>query len=411
MKKKYIIIIVVFALVLTSIISTMIVINKLAEKRQQKELQEQQERIKNALIKVELVEDLNIPFNTKIKVSDLITDINGEIIDDYYINTDTLGNKKIEFKYINEENIEIPYHYEINVIDNIPPTVWLNNNYSIYVGDTSSLEEEIMCGDNYDDNPTCRIIGTYDPHTIGSYKLIFEATDSSNNVTKKDFTLHVIKKTTSTKNPTYTYLNDVIAKHKKENTKIGIDVSRFQGDIDYDAVKRAGVEFAFIRVGGTTEIDGEYFVDSKFIDNIEGFNRVGIPVGIYFYSLARTKEAAIKDAHWVVEQIKDYKVELPIAYDWENWGFYNIFHNSFYTLSKNAQSFLDVMHDNGYEGLLYSSKNYLEKVWLDIGYPTWLAHYTNETNYEGDYTYWQLCSNGIVDGINGYVDIDVMYLD
>lgn len=413
MKKKYIIITIIILLIIGSSISSFFLIKHYNQLKEEKRIQQEyEEKLKNAIIKVELVDDLNVPFNTKIKVSDLINNINGEIIDDYYINTEELGKKEVSFKYINEENIEIPYTYEINIIDNIPPTIWLNSSYSIYVGDTSSLEEEIMCADNYDDYPTCQIIGDYDPYTIGSYKLTFEASDSSNNVTEKVFTLNVISKKPSTPSkPTYTYLDDIIKKYKTENTKIGIDVSRFQGDIDYDAVKAAGVEFAFIRVGGTTEIDGEYFVDKNFIDNIEGFNRVGIPVGIYYYSLAPSKETAIKDANWVVEQIKDYQVDLPIAYDWENWSFYNVFHNSFYTLSKNAQSFLDVIHDNGYEGLLYSSKNFLESVWFDIGYPTWLAHYTSETNYQGDYDYWQLCSNGIVDGIEGYVDIDIMYLD
>ena len=75
----------------------------------------------------------------------------------------------------------------------------------------------------------------------------------------------------------------------------------------------------------------------------------------------------------------------------------------------NAKSFLDTIKKAGYEGLLYSSKNYLENVWYDTGYDIWLAHYTNKTSYTGDYKYWQMCSNGRVDGINGNVDINIMY--
>ena len=71
---------------------------------------------------------------------------------------------------------------------------------------------------------------------------------------------------------------------------------------------------------------------------------------------------------------------------------------------------MDTITEAGYEGMLYSSKNYLEDIWLDTTYPVWLAHYTSQTNYEGDYTYWQICNNGRVDGINGYVDINIRYL-
>ena len=75
----------------------------------------------------------------------------------------------------------------------------------------------------------------------------------------------------------------------------------------------------------------------------------------------------------------------------------------------NAKAFLDTMKKVGYDGLLYSSANYLNKVWYDIDYPVWLAHYAWETNYSGKYTYWQLCSNGKVPGISGNVDINIYY--
>ncbi len=76
----------------------------------------------------------------------------------------------------------------------------------------------------------------------------------------------------------------------------------------------------------------------------------------------------------------------------------------------NAKAFLDTISNEGYKGLLYSSKNYLEKVWFPLDeYEVWLAHYTKQTNYEGDYKYWQLASNGRVSGINGFVDVNIMY--
>ena len=152
-------------------------------------------------------------------------------------------------------------------------------------------------------------------------------------------------------------------------------------------------------------------MDSQFERNISEANRVGIPVGIYFYSYASTPKESFNDALWVMTQLQGYDVELPIAYDWENWDDFNDYDVSFYDLTYTAQTFLDTVGLVGYDGLLYSSKIYLEKIWLDIDYEIWLAHYTSETNYKGEYRFWQLCNNGRVDGINGDVDINIMYLD
>lgn len=136
---------------------------------------------------------------------------------------------------------------------------------------------------------------------------------------------------------------------------------------------------------------------------------MGIPVGVYFYSYANSKLAAKVEAEWVVQQIKDYDLELPVVFDWENWSFYQEFNLSFYNLTEMANAYFKVVEKAGYKGMLYSSKNYLETVWFDTKRPVWLAHYTNQTSYQGDYKFWQLCSNGRVPGINGNVDVNVMY--
>lgn len=412
-KKSYLIIIIVVCIVICFSIVFLILIPAYKESQRRQE----EERIKNATIVVDLKEDLTIPFLEEAKVSDFILNINGKLIDDFEIDTSEIGEKEVSFEYVNDENIKIPYSYKINIIDDKAPDIWLGNSYSVYNDYNGNLLEDIVCADNYDDNPNCEIVGEYDTSKVGSYNLTFKAVDASNNIVTKDFTLNVSKRptnnTTSNNKPTYTYFKDVIEKYKNDNTKIGIDVSTWQGDIDFDKLKAANVEFAFIRVGSTRGIDGEYFVDNKFVRNIEGFNRVGIPVGIYFYSYANDKESAIENAKWVLKQIEGYKVDLPIAFDWENWSFYNAFKQSFYSMTKNAKAFLDTVAESGYKGTLYSSKNYLEKVWYDLDYPVWLAHYTNNLNqssYEGDYSYWQLCSNGKVDGINGNVDINIMYM-
>ena len=292
--------------------------------------------------------------------------------------------------------------------------IWLGKSYNVTKGSEDNLLEKIMCGDNYDKNPVCVIEGDYDLNNVGSYKLVFKATDSNGNTSEKKFTLNVNEPSDNKGSngvKTVTEFSDVIKNYKNDNTQIGIDVSKWQGDIDFSKLKNAEVEFVIIRVGSSTGINGENFVDSKFIQNIENANSVGIPVGVYFYSYANSMERAINDAKWIIDVIKDYRVELPIAFDWENWGSFNKYELSFFGLTNIAKKFMDTVKDAGYEAMLYSSKTYLENIWMGMDYPVWLAHYTKNTNYTGDYSYWQLCSNGRVDGINGDVDIDIRYID
>lgn len=373
-------------------------------------------RVKYAKVEIALAENMEVEFLSDVKVSDFIEKLNGEIVDDYELDTTKVGKQEINFTYINEDGIELDCSYEINVIDTTAPLVWLNSSYNVNVGSDTSLVDDILCGDNYDPNPTCEVIGDYNMNEAGSYDLVFKATDSSGNVTEKEFTLNVRRpsssggSSSSSSQSRHTDFADVVAEHKNENTEIGIDISKWQGNVDFNALKEAGVEFVIIRVGTSDGIGGENLLDSKFVQNIEGANAAGIPVGVYFYSYADSQKRAESDAKWVLEQIKDYDVSLPIAFDWENWSFYNDFNLSFFGLSDMANTFVDVVKDAGYEGMLYSSKTYLENIWYSPDYPVWLAHYTSKTNYDGPYSYWQLCNNGRVNGIDGDVDINIRYL-
>ena len=370
--------------------------------------------IKNAVVKVVLKDNLEADFADTLRVSSFIESINGKIVDDYYLNTDSLGKKKIDFEYINDDGIKIKYNYEINVVDREAPLIWLGKSYNVTRGSEDNLIDKIMCGDNYDNNPECVIEGDYNLDNVGSYNLVFKATDSSGNVSKKKFILNVNEASSKKESngvKSVTEFSDVIKDYKNDNTQIGIDVSKWQGDIDFSKLKSAGVEFVIIRIGSSTGINGENFIDSKFIQNIKNANSVGIPVGVYFYSYANSVDKAISDAKWIIENIKDYKVELPIAFDWENWGSFNTYELSFFGLTNMAKGFMDTVKDAGYDAMLYSSKTYLENIWMSVDYPVWLAHYTKNTNYAGAYSYWQICSNGRVDGINGDVDIDIRYID
>ena len=368
-------------------------------------------KVKNALILVDVVDDLEIAVFTDVKLSDLLVSINGKLVDDFVIETDVVGPKTVKFQYINDDDIKVSYSFEINIVDKVPPLIFSSKSFSVTKGYSGKLSEELFCGDNYDDKPICELVGDYDINTIGTYPVTFIGKDSSNNISSNKFNLIVKEKSTGGVSNTTQSFDNLVKKYKTEDTKIGIDVSRWQGDINFELVKDAGVEFVFIRVGSQKGVGGEYYIDPKFEQNIKGFQKVGIPVGVYFYSYADSILAAKKEAKWVIEQIKPYKIELPVVFDWENWSFYQEFNKSFYNLSKIADTYLNVVETAGYQGMLYSSKYYLENVWFKLNYPIWLAHYTEYTNYQGEYMFWQLCSNGRVSGINGNVDVNVMYIN
>ena len=376
-------------------------------------------RVKYAVKEVELYTK-GVQVFDELKLSDLIKSINGELIDDPIIDTTKIGTKEIEFKYITDKHIKVPYTITIEVIDNIPPVVDYPGVKTVSEGITKKeLSKSFFCGDNYDDKPKCTVTGDYNLNKIGEYNVTLQGKDSSNNITKHPFTLVVKEKTKRTNNhrttdkfefTNYTSYSDIYEQYKTKKNKIGIDVSYWQGNLNFNKLKKSKVEFAYIRVGRRDDIEGKFVEDEKFERNIKGFNKVGIPVGVYFYSKANSLEEAIKEAKWVMSKIKKYDVDLEIVFDWENWNNYQNYELSFYNLTEVAKTFVDTVEKKGYKGMIYSSKSYLEDIWFPFNEKVWLAHYTDQTNYQGKYKVWQICEDGKVSGINdNTVDIDIRY--
>ncbi len=349
----------------------------------------------------------------EVHISDLLLNINGKLINDKLLDTSQVGKKEISFDYINDDKIKVSYKLTYKVKDTTPPIIGVDSPYTITLGYQEDLAAEFFCGDNYDNTPTCVVEGEYDTNKVGTYYLKYRGIDNSKNENSANFILNVVENDDTNNNeyeePQTISFDEIKSKYKNKNTKIGIDVSKWQGNIDFKEVKKSGVEFAMLRVGSEDK-DGNLYVDSTFLKNIKGFNDVNIPVGVYYYSYADSIEKATKEAKWVIKQIKKYDIDLPVVFDWENWGNYQEYKLSFHSLTEVADAFLTTIEKEGYKGMLYSSKYYLENIWYKTNYKTWLAHYTDQTNYKGDYYIWQLCSNGRVSGIeDNMVDIDILY--
>lgn len=368
-------------------------------------------KLKDDNSKFSLIDDLSIEVYKDVNVSHFIKDIDGKIVKDKKINTNKIGNKKISFIYLNSRGKKRRGTFSIKVVDLEKPLVWLSNKYNIKRGSKDNLLDSIMCADNYDTNPSCEIKGFYDLNEKGTYPLTYVAKDKSGNESSTDFVLNVYEQSKNSKEvkESTTNFSDVLKEHKTSNTEVGIDVSKWQKNIDFKKVKDAGATFAMIRLGYQDGVNGKYILDKYFEENIKNANENGIKVGVYFYSYADSKKEAKKQAKWVIENVKKYKIELPIAFDWECYTSFNKMNLSLFGLGEVADSFLDEVKKIGYKPMLYGSKNYLNSVWKYNNYDVWLAHYTNKTNYDGKYVMWQICDNGIIDGIEEKVDIDILY--
>lgn len=369
-----------------------------------------------------LKDNLQTEFLSDVKVSTFIEHLNGTLISDDKIDTTSLGTKTVKVNYKNTRGKKKHKSYQITIVDTEKPKIFLSSStVSVQKGYNKNIINLFLSGDNCDSNPERQIIGNCDLNTPGTYDLTFEIKDASGNKESKNFKLKVneISKnssSTTTNNITTTNKNnkqfsDIVEKYCQSDNKYtsaGIDVSSWQGDIDWKKVKEAGCDFAFIRVGYQNGRNGEISEDKYFKANIENAISNNIKVGIYFYSCAQTIEETQEQAKWTIEKIKSYNISLPVAFDWEEWNSFADYKLSFYGISKLADAFINVCKDNGYDGILYSSKNYLETIWHQELFPNiWLAQYANTATYNKSYNYWQMCNTGRIDGIKGDVDIDL----
>lgn len=201
---------------------------------------------------------------------------------------------------------------------------------------------------------------------------------------------------------------------------IGIDVSKWNGDIDWAKVKAAGVDYAILRVGFRGWGTGTIVLDEKFHENIQGALDNDIQVGVYFFTQAINKAEAVAEANFAVSQIKGYNVTLPIIIDIEDAETggevgrlaAQKFNRTQYT--NICKYFCDAVEAAGYSPMVYANpnwfSNHLYPEQLENKYGIWLAHYVSKTTYTGNYQIWQYSSVGKVSGISGRTDLNIFYM-
>lgn len=194
---------------------------------------------------------------------------------------------------------------------------------------------------------------------------------------------------------------------------LGIDVSFWQGEINWTQVKDAGVQFAMIRVGARSSDQGSLFTDDRFKQNYAGASAAGIKVGAYFFSQAITPAEAVEEANFMLSAIKNWKVDMPIVFDWEYVSAEaRTGSTDARTLTDCAKAFCSTVAAAGYQPMIYfNTSQSFEKLYLDelAGYPFWLAQYNETLEYPYKIHMWQYTDQGKIPGINGYVDLDLYF--
>lgn len=194
---------------------------------------------------------------------------------------------------------------------------------------------------------------------------------------------------------------------------LGIDVSKWQKEIDWDKVKNEGVDFAIIRCGYRGSVTGSLVEDPYFEQNIKGARAAGIKVGVYFFTQAINEVEAVEEASMVLNLIKGYKLSYPVFIDVEgSGGRADGIDKNTRTAAVNA--FCKTIQNGGYKAGIYANKTWFESKMNTgslTGYKIWLAQYAAAPTYKATrYDMWQYTSKGKVSGISGNVDMNISYL-
>ena len=206
---------------------------------------------------------------------------------------------------------------------------------------------------------------------------------------------------------------------------VGIDVSKWQGNISWSSVAASGIDFAMIRIGYRSTDKGAVIEDTYAEYNLKQAIANGIKVGVYFASTATTETEAKEEANWVVSKLSSYGVSLsmPIVMDYEGFtkSDSRLYGLTTVQRTSNALAFLKTVTSSGYSGMIYSSaynlKTYLNISSISSSYLVWVAYYPSGStypdvatpSYSGTYSMWQYTNQGSVSGISGNVDLDVCY--
>lgn len=209
-------------------------------------------------------------------------------------------------------------------------------------------------------------------------------------------------------------------KYEDENytSMFGIDVAAHQETIDWKKVKEAGVEFAYIRLGYRGAVEGILHTDLEFEKNYKGATENGIKVGVYWYAQPANIQEIVEEAKYVISVLNNRKLDLPIAFDFEETEFNDGSISRMHGMSgsertKMAVTFCNEILKKHYDVMIYTNLYWAETFynWKELeDYPVWYAQYATYPNFNKPLVMWQYDDNGHIDGIDRSVDLDLLFI-
>jgi len=198
----------------------------------------------------------------------------------------------------------------------------------------------------------------------------------------------------------------------KQASWFGVDISSKQGIVDFEKLKKAGVDFVMIKVGGRGYSSGNIVLDSSYKDYMNGAKNAGLGIGVYFYSQAVDKDEVCEEAETLLELIKDYPVKYPVVFDMESveGDMARTDALDVSTRTELARIFLKTIKAEGYTPMLYGDKEWLVTK-LDLeklqDYDVWISQEADTPDYPYEYTMWQYNKSGTVSGISGTAGLNI----
>lgn len=196
----------------------------------------------------------------------------------------------------------------------------------------------------------------------------------------------------------------------------GVKLSKHHEYVDFNKMKKDGVDFGMLRVGARGYGSGQLLLDEYFVDNIKRANDAGLKIGVYFYSQAVTQDEVIEEANLVLQSIQDYTITYPVVFDMEYVENDTARVEQLSRDEKTAitKTFLRMMKKEGYSAAVYGNKEWLMKR-IDLAqltdYDVWLSQAKDVPDYPYRFTMWEYTKNGSVDGVAGNVDMTISFID
>lgn len=194
---------------------------------------------------------------------------------------------------------------------------------------------------------------------------------------------------------------------------LGIDVSNHQGDVDWQQVRSAGVQFVFLRIGYRGNAEGNLYEDERAQQNYKGAKEAGLLIGGYFYAQAVSVEEAVEEANFALELTKDWEFDLPLVYDWEYSGDNTrVAQVDRETVTQCTAAFCQTVEAAGRKSMVYCNPwQYRDLLDMEaVGdIPLWYAQYTDTPTLPKETLFWQYTETGFVPGISTNVDIDLYF--